>query len=252
MRGRLLNRRRGDTRRSARSACRPHFRHLRSVDEIPCAVNRTGTPCTRRDQHLTTCQHPTDGTCTGCAPRPAVHGYLCRGHYERWERAFTTLDRLRGLLLTIGNGRAVQATSSASTTAGPRVPLSALRLDLDALDRAPRGNVEHPDGVLDEWGWVRAVEATARRHPTEPKPEKLHRVRCASCRQVAVVLEAPTTYLGDQILRCKRCGWTSADQDYAEAAAMTSALERNPYERRRHDRNAQARLAAMRLVEALR
>lgn len=202
------------------------------MDQIPCAVNRTGITCTGRDQHLPTCDGADTG-CSGCFPRAAEHGYLCRGHYERWERAFTALDRLRGLLLTIGNGRAIQATSSASTTAGPRVPLSALRLDLDALDRAPRGSVEDEDGVLLELQWVRTVEQTARRHPTEPKRERLHRVRCASCEQVSVVVDPPAIAGGDSTLRCVSCGWTTLDQDHAEAAAYTEALVRDPYRPRR-------------------
>lgn len=211
------------------------------MDEIACAANWTPgqPPCTSRDAHLTTCG---DAQCRGCQPRPAVHGYLCRGHYERWESTFAALDRLRGLLLTIGNGRAVQATSSASTTAGPRVPLSALRLDLDALDRAPRGDVETADGAVAELLWSRQVWAAHRRHPTEPKRERLHRVRCASCNQVAVVTDPPTIAGGDTILRCVACGWQSQDQDHAEAAAYTEALVRDPYRPKRRLRQEPAGL----------
>lgn len=212
------------------------------MDEIACAANWTDgqPPCTSHGVHLTTC--PDQDACRGCQPRPAVHGYLCRNHYERWERAFATIDRLRGLLLTIGNGRAVTADSSSSTHAGPRVPLSALRLDLDALDRQPRGDVETPDGASLELLWIRHVNAAAHRHPTEPKRQSLHRVRCADCGQQAVVLDPPPIPGGEQTLRCIKCGWWTRDGEHTEAAAMTEALERDPYARTRRDRSAVARL----------
>lgn len=228
------------------------------MDDIACAANWTDNhpACTSRDIHLTTC---TDEQCTGCQPRPAVHGYLCRNHYERWESTFAALDRLRGLLLTIGNGRAIQAASSASTTPGPRVPLSALRLDLDALDRQPRGDIETPDGAALELLWSRQVWAATRRHPTEPKRERLHRVRCASCAQVTVVLDPPTFAGGDNLLRCVSCGWATTDPDHTEAAAYTEALTRDPYRARRRtaDRRTEphgleALAAVARLAAALR
>lgn len=243
----------------------PASSNLRPVDEIACAANVTpGQPaCTRRDEHLLSCEHQRDGECPGCMPRPAVHGYLCRRHYEHWERSFTDLSRLRSLASELepsaprgasevvvkingedvrrrrwnmdsgGAARAVQATSSSSTTAGPRVPLSSLLLDLDALDRIWPGDVENPEGAVAALLWAREVHTAGRRHPTEPQRERLRRVRCASCNQAAVVIEPPEIAGGDSTLRCVSCGWQTRDQDHAEAAALTEALIRDPYQPRR-------------------
>lgn len=182
-----------------------------------------------------------------------MHGYLCRRHYEQLERATEALERLHAFAGL--NARAVAATSSASTTAGPRVPLSSLQLDLDALDRLDPGDATHDVGAVVALQWARQVHAAAMRHPLEPRRERLRRVRCGACRQVAVVADAPTWAGGHTTLTCRACGWETTDEEHAEAARYAEALVRDPYRRQGPARRSTGdvdRAAIARLVDALR
>lgn len=202
------------------------------MDVTLCAANRTPDEpaCTARGVHFTTC---TDTTCEGCSPRLADQGHLCARHYRQVERAWHDQGRLYALAATLGLDRAIAPTSSASTHAGPRVPLTALQLDLDVLDRMWAGDVNDPDGAVQTLIWRREVRAAMQRHPMEPRRERLHRVRCAHCEKATVVVDPPEIAGGDSVLRCVSCGWTTHDQEHAEAAAFTEALERDPYRPRR-------------------
>lgn len=165
-----------------------------------CEARGCGIP----EEHLTTCNK---STCTGCWPREATHGFLCQNHYEQVDTAISTADRLRKELQ--GIERAIR-TESISAVAGPRVPLTAIRLDLEAIDRWQNDvyNERHQlvtrgyDGNLDRWisnpdgarraaEFAREVRAADRAHPTQERPHKLRRTRCPECRQLSFVWYPP-------------------------------------------------------------
>ncbi len=162
-----------------------------------------------------------------------MHGYLCRRHHERSERAWSTLGQLRQLLAGRVLRRARTTESSASTTAGPRIAFLTLQLDLDELERTWSGDVTTHDGAIAALLWERDVHVLARRHAIEPKREGLHRAQCASCAEMTIVTEPPTIAGGDSLFCCVKCGRQTANPDHVEAAAFTEALERDPYRPRR-------------------
>ena len=191
--------------------------HDPAVDDIPCAANHLA-PCLRRDDHLPTCP----GDCTGCTPRPAVRGYLCRRHYEQVERPWNAHARLAALADVLGiDARAIQPTWSASTIAGPRVPLSALQLDLDALARMDAGDVQTEESAGAAPLWGKAVFAAAARHPDQPRKERPHRLRCPTCRRQTAVVHPPEYAGGTQLIACQAedYSWFFTDPDFTEAVA---------------------------------
>jgi hypothetical protein len=192
------------------------------------------TNCTRRGEHLETC--PQNNDCTGCWPRTADHGHLCQRHYDRIDHALQTANRLETALA--GVERAIRAHSSSSTVAGPRLPLTAWQMDLDAIVRARRA----VDPDLDVWvstlqgarealDFARLVHLAERRHPLEDRATEMRFVRCGGCLQRTVVLRPPDWYTGYRTLECTdpECGWSTNDEDHAEAGAYVEALVRDPY-----------------------
>ncbi len=219
------------------SACRTHHHDHHPVDQYACAANHTRgiRPCTIRDTHLVTCP---GANCPGCAPKPAVHGYLCRHHYEQVEDALHHHRQLVRLLM-VGE-RAQSPVSSASTIPGPRIPLAALRLDLDAIHRLWDGDgheaaatwVISIPGAMQALRYARAVHTAQLRHPTEPRPVYAGRYRCPGCRELTVIIDPPAYVEADAIMRCIRCGWQQRDQDHIEAVRYLQALDKNPLEKR--------------------
>ncbi len=191
--------------------------------------------CTRRGEHLDTC---TLDTCTGCWLRTADHGYLCQRHYDRVDHALQAAHRLESALA--GVDRAVRAHSSSSTVAGPRLPLTAWQMDLDAIVRA-RGTtdpdlddwVRTPQGAKQALDFARLVYAAELRHPLEDRATEMRFVRCGGCLQRTVLLRPPDWYTGHRTLECTdpQCGWATTDDDHADAGAFIEQLVRDPYPR---------------------
>ncbi|BDZ40806.1 hypothetical protein GCM10025865_01050 [Paraoerskovia sediminicola] len=73
----------------------------------PCASG-----CTRRDDHLPTCE----GECKGCQPRPAEHGILCQWCYQRLAEAVTHTEQLAAHLYETARLLVISGTAYSEDT----------------------------------------------------------------------------------------------------------------------------------------
>lgn len=180
--------------------------------------------CTVRGEHVDSCQLE---TCAGCRPRPARFGILCAACWFDLEHAVADYSAARPRLAAAG-GHAV-SPERGSTHAGPRLPLTGLEVDLDALDRA-HSAIRFPLSlwVSDEAGaraavtFTRLVHRLLPRHPWKEDPHNLPRTRCPNC-SLLTLRELPPTHKGDaRTVACKNCGHT-LDQSAYEALAAIEA-----------------------------
>jgi ribosomal protein S27E len=187
---------------------------------LPCITNvLPDVPsCTYRDEHLLTCTGYTDSgkPCRGCEPRAATHGEVCDRCYDRVDHAIRAADHLRTALHGVDRAIAVEGGTQ---IAGPRVPLTAILLAFDEIDRAHDGRYDVDEWVATEEGAVQAVRfakyvhAADRAHPTAERERKLHRLRCPDCGRNTATWQPPDWYGDDVHITCLSCGWTATNPD---------------------------------------
>jgi hypothetical protein len=87
-----------------------------------------GRSCTIRGEHLSGCL---GGTCTGCLPRKAEHGCLCRNCHEKWVAALGVTVELVTFLLS--GGSAPVDVNRSRGKPGPRLPIPSGRIAADQI-----------------------------------------------------------------------------------------------------------------------
>jgi hypothetical protein len=199
---------------------------------IECVTNAMPKirACTIRDEHLPTCH---DDHCGGCWPRPATRGYLCDTCFDRVDAALATADRLRiGLH---GVDRAIQRDLAGARTLGPRVPLSTVALDLDAIaswQRHYRDDLLHwvstPAGATQAINFARTVHTASKAHPLEEKPHRLPRTRCPRCNRLTLAWKPPTHFLDLVHISCldDSCAFECDQQSFETIAEIEHRQQR--------------------------
>jgi hypothetical protein len=87
--------------------------------------------CTIARRHLADCEHPDDGACRGCLPRPAEFGALCIACHYRFVRILHDLPHARTLLAGHLQPSYARRDNMVKATKGdPPVPLNLSVLDL--------------------------------------------------------------------------------------------------------------------------
>lgn len=186
------------------------------MTERSCITNHMpdAYACLVTSAHIADCD---DEACPGCQPRPATHGRLCESCWFALEHALTDWGVLEAMLA--GVDRAVSPESGARPQLGPRLPLSPLDLDFDAIRRTlasrrtlpPYLWVATDTGARDAVRFTRTVNAATPRHPVKEHPRELEHARCPKCRMRTLVYTPAATPGGDALVKCLRCGLT---QDY--------------------------------------
>lgn len=187
-------------------------------------------PCATRGEHLASCA---GGDCRGCRPREAKFGMLCAGCYARIEKALTEHWTFTRMLE--GVEVAVTSSGGGGGHAGPRVPLSALRLDRDEL----WSMVERLPGEADECSrtvagaeaallFARRMEQVARTHPWEEKSAPVQITRCPRCAKRSLRWEPPAGPLSPVTVVCAdpRCGYSMGQDRFEVLADMEDRLTR--------------------------
>jgi hypothetical protein len=209
-------------------------RHIVSVICITNSVEDLRS-CVRRDAHNDDCngfeyvwveqrgQFEASGrACTGCTPRIAYNGFVCRNCFDRIIAAIAAapafLATLRGvdraLTPTSGGGRA--------SVLG-YVPLTALALAVDEIERYLDGNpgnaeswVATPEGAQSAVGFANAMHSAIAAHPTRESAHQVRRVRCPKCGQMTLAWH-PTPWVGGEVtIRCRNteCGSALSQDDF--------------------------------------
>lgn len=185
------------------------------LDDVPS--------CTIRGEHLLTCTgHRASGKeCKGCEPRTATHGDVCDRCYTRIDHAIQTAVHLHTALAGVEHA----VVAEGGGIAVGYVPLNAIRLALDEIDRARDGHEDPTEWVSTEEGAIQAVRfakyvhAAERAHPTLEATRKLHRLRCPDCNSLTAIWQPPE-WAGDDIdITCIRCGWTATHPNAPEIVA---------------------------------
>lgn len=193
------------------------------TDPIICITHTMpGRACTIRDTHTPDCN--TDD-CTGCRPREAHRGFLCVYCWERLEQ--TDADWGAFLRLTNGVARTVMPDTPARSLPGPRLPLTALELDLDAVARAVAGRhevldvwVASEDGARQAVRFTRQARHVMRKHPTKETTSRITRTRCPACKQATLVYEPPQWEGADAQVVCLQCGNTMDHTRFEQLASI--------------------------------
>jgi RNase P subunit RPR2 len=175
------------------------------------------TPCiTTALRDFPDCRN-SDGTL-----RAATRGEVCETCYQRIDAAIGRADHLRTALA--GIDRAITAESS-NTIAGPRLPLTAIRLDLNEIASYQQGATDPTSWVSTQTGaeaavrFARAVHRADRAHPTVAGDQKLHRTRCPACRRLTAVVRPPDWYGDATAITCIACGWEAENPDALDIVA---------------------------------
>lgn len=197
---------------------------------LVCITNETKgvRGCRIRGQHGDSCPGDRYGRdCEGCVPRPAEHGLLCWGCWERVQHAWARWHEFTAL--TAGIERAVQRDNTGSTgQPSSTIPLTLLWLAIDECERY----LKSLSGTLDDWVarvdgakdailFAVSADIAYRSHPIEEKPHRLKRQRCPKCSQQTLVWHPPQ-YFGDHVrVACSdaACG-QEMDQRSFETLAM--------------------------------
>ena len=181
---------------------------------IVCVTNHPDVHvrgCVARGVHFADC---VGGECSGCAPREAERGLLCRVCWRRLELAVAQWGASRSVLS--GIDRAVQADSGGVRgTAFGFVPIPATRLAVDEVDRLEEGMVgplevqvaSFPGAVL-AVTFTRTVERVLRAFPLEEQPHRVHSWRCPDCGLLSLLWTPPAAF-GDRVrVSCQnvKCG----------------------------------------------
>jgi len=159
---------------------------------------RDQMPCLRRGEHLPGCDGieyewserddrwlDTNRACTGCEPRPAVHGLLCGGHWARVDAACKAWPALSDVLHQFD--RLVQQEGGTSGHESS-VPISATKLAIDEVEshrRSFTGNVDvwvaTDRGAAESIRFADAVNRALRTFPTEEAAHRVQVLRCPDC-----------------------------------------------------------------------
>ncbi len=193
---------------------------------IHCITNDTPglRSCTIRGEHRDDplCVRE---TCTGCAPRPAEHGFLCARCWFNLEHALS--DWAAASRLLAGVDRAISPDGASRAHAGPRLPFTVLDLDRDAINRL-RARIRYPllawvsteEGAADAARLTRAINYALPRHPVREDPHAIARTRCPDCSLLTLVYQ-PAQYAGDiATVTCSNCGNTLEHTAYEALAAI--------------------------------
>lgn len=188
-------------------------------------------PCTVRGVHRVTCPDHEGwearlrpGTCGGCLPREANHGFLCRGHFERVQSAYARWGTFRAALDGVDRAVSVDTAGVAGTSVG-WVPLPGTLLAIDECERylasmpdGPHGFdmwISTEEGARDAVLFAAAAERAYRSHQIEEREQGLRRVRCPKCGQLALVRLAPVFELDPVIVSCDNCQHEIREGDQA-------------------------------------
>jgi hypothetical protein len=161
--------------------------------------------CVVQGAHTADCDR--GDTCTGCRPREAARGLLCGSCWFDLEHAveeWAAFYRILG-----GEDRAMQPEldSARKPQLGPRVPISPMQIDIDAVLRLqPHGLltmvVATSEGAMTAVRFTRAATDAIRRYPTAPGAKKITKNRCPACGLRTLVYE-PAQHAGDDAtVRC--------------------------------------------------
>ncbi|WP_437582715.1 hypothetical protein ACSAGD_10640 [Paramicrobacterium sp. CJ85] len=201
---------------------------------IVCITNDMDNvrPCTVKDQHHENCDgwetRLTDGKyiytgkeCTGCLPRRARHGVLCRPCFEKLEDALGKIPHwLRAMR---GVERAVQRDNAGvRSKAGPPIPISPTQLAVDEVWSWYRHIPENvPVWISTGEGGRLAVRftlaalAAMRSHPEKEHPHPVRRTRCPECGRLQLQWNPPG-YFGDRVT--VTCQYDDCDAELEQGA----------------------------------
>lgn len=182
-----------------------------------------GLPGIRRcivlGQHKVTChdhegwrEDLRPGTCVGCLPRLADHGYLCAHCYEHvmqavagWPRFRAALDAAEGRLVSPDGGTRVKKLGysllSATFLAVDECERLRASLDGQTVDKW----VTTLEGARDAVMFAHRADAAQRSLEIEERQVRIEHVRCPGCGVLAA--RNPTrTVRGLTIVECAECG----------------------------------------------
>lgn len=185
-------------------------------------------PCTHRGDHTISCpdrpvnraiaEH-VDGeapeeTCTGCMPRKADVGFLCRYCFDRLEHVWLKWDHFAALLPEAGNRAVVRDTGGRGSTPDGYVPYPGTYLAYDEClsylasrrGRPLRIWVSNEAGAADAIQFARAADAAYRTHEVEERAHKIRRVRCPKCSQQTLVWNPTPLFGGHVTVTCSTDG----------------------------------------------
>lgn len=187
-------------------------------------------PCTLRGRHRVTCRDhegwrpPRPGTCSGCLPREARHGFLCTGHHERVQDALGRWPSFRRALQGVDRTVTVDTAGVRGSSDGHTpFPQTFLAIDecesyLATLPDGPHGFqmwISSTDGARAALLFAAAAERAYRSHQVEEREKDLQRVRCPKCGQLALVRIAPTFRLDPVLVECGNCNHKIREGDEA-------------------------------------
>lgn len=230
------------------------------TNQIAALDDEQWKPCVERDMHYANALGDSEpdpvraaqvreahlSVCTGCLPRHAAVGFLCRGCATRVETAVRAYPRLVAELT--GIDRAKQAEVPTRGRPGSQLPIPPVPLMLEELAsyrQSFRGNVAHwvsdlrekhdpttgevtlVGGAVDALRFARAFRTAERAHPVEEKSHEIQITRCPRCGHRSLVWHPPTRYLGEVVVQCEyrnsdghACGYTVDQAAYEEVADM--------------------------------
>lgn len=179
--------------------------------------------CTVFGEHVDDCERP---NCTGCVPRSAKVGILCMGCWLDLGEAVS--DWAAAAPLLTGIKRAI-TPEPGSAHAGPRLPLTPLEQDLDAVLRLHQAItwpltawVATEEGAANAVRLARQIRYTLDHHPVREQPHAIARTRCPECSLLTLVYH-PASHAGDiPTVVCSNCGNTLEHRAY-EALALIEA-----------------------------
>lgn len=168
---------------------------------------------------------PTGRECTGCEPRPAVHGLVCAGCYGRIREAVGELPAFARA--TAGIERVITPEGGGQSSALGFVPLTALGMDFDAIDRFMLSYwrcgsnidvwVSSYEGAHDAVRAAQAIKGAIFRHPVKVTQEHIDKTPCFDCHMLSLVRIPPATHKADEKIVCRSATckreYTDAERD---------------------------------------
>lgn len=204
-------------------------------------------PCTVPNEHHEACngwdyrwseeareETATGKPCPGCFPIRAEKGHVCGRCYDKIISAEATYGAWRPMMR--GITRAITPEPTASHAIG-YVPLSALALDEDAIQRARQSFpgrldmwISTPEGAADAVRFANATRTAVKNHPTRESPRRLTRTVCPACRRPTLLWHPPEAAGADIRVSCAdpACGHVLPDQSIEDVAY----IEKSVYRRR--------------------
>lgn len=185
-------------------------------------------PCTRKGEHLTTCDtfeyrynpgrrrdEATGRECKGCAPREASVGMLCYPCFEKVEQAFTDwspwyADTIAGIdrLVQRDNGGIRSSAFGHIPLPGTMLAINEIESFLKSFPGTIEGWASTYFGAVDAIHFSRAVPAARRTHQIEEQAYRIARTRCPHCKQLSLVWNPPTKQGAEVNVKCQnaKCG----------------------------------------------